>query len=691
MAEAKTSYGLGAIVWTLGVLVSLTACGAAMIGGVWAGIGGAALGVIITGVCGQLAVGRIAQFGKTVETALEQGRLEGLMESAGGDSLGRVQSLVAQKLYAAQKRETLFSQAIRSLGAAMVVCDRQGQVVEASKGLLRLLGRSETDVIGKSCRDAVFGGRAVASDASGPAETVVELAGGKSLDAVLASDSIRDAKGAVVGTVTAFVEVAETKRKLEEMEKGQAALMASGGSISEVAQRVASASEELSASADEQARGAKQQKERADSVATAMEEMTATVIEVAQNASATSEAADVAQTSARDGVDLVSRSVAGINNVAESASKLSGVLSQLDHQSGEIGRIINVINDIADQTNLLALNAAIEAARAGEAGRGFAVVADEVRKLAEKTMTATKEVEEAIRTIQLRSQDAMKSMTETERQVQESTELANQTGEALRQIMSRIEDMVMRVSQIATAAEEQSAAAEEINRSIEDIANISREADDGAEQAAAATRELADLSQELLTLAIGLSGRGAENTKLWKSEGQMRGVLPSLMQEFVRTTYGEGPYRTMQRALGDPVFLPTANYPDQVLKQMAQVVGEAAGKSSREVFLGFGRFTAPKFKKMYGRYFKASSAKELFLKIDSIHTQLTKDYPGIHPPKFEYDEHGDTLIMTYRSKRGLFDYFEGILLGAAEFFGQKAAIRVTKIDSKSAKAEIRFK
>jgi methyl-accepting chemotaxis protein len=201
---------------------------------------------------------------------------------------------------------------------------------------------------------------------------------------------------------------------------------------------------------------------------------------VAKNAGETSQAAGEASESATRGGGLVSQAVAGIEQVAVSARRLAGVLSQLQEQSAEIGRIIGVINDIAHQTNLLALNAAIEAARAGDAGRGFAVVADEVRKLAEKTMTATKEVEDAVKKIQSGSRQAIDSMAETEAQVARGTKLSGQAGQAISEVMGRIEDMTARVAQIATAAEEQSAAAEEINKSVEEIAHVAREAEEAA-------------------------------------------------------------------------------------------------------------------------------------------------------------------------------------------------------------------
>jgi len=493
-------------------------------------------------------------------------------------------------------------------------------------------------------------------------------------------------KGAVI---TVSDQTASLDRQ-REVAAQQERLSRAGARISELAEHVASATELLSASADDQAQGAQKQRSQTTAVATAMEEMTGTVIEVARNASATSEAAAMAQRSAGEGAAMVTRAVAAINEVSQSAAQLGREVGELDARAEEIGRIIGVINDIADQTNLLALNAAIEAARAGEAGRGFAVVADEVRKLAEKTVAATKEVEQAIGTIQERSRHAMAAMRRTEDQVGESTSLSNQAGDALKLITENIGDMVQRVEQIATAAEEQSASAEEIKHSVEDIADIAGDADEAAGQAAGATRDLAKLAQDLLDLSKGVQGGDSGGMNFRESEGRMKGVLPKLAMLFVRERYGEDAFEGVQEEMGHPVFLPAESYPDQVLSQVAELASALAGVTVREFFLDLGRFTVGKFNEMYPGYFKDESLKSFYLRMNDIHAKLTKANPGIQPPNFTYEDKGDDLFMNYRSNRGLFDYFEGILLGAAEFKGERVRIQVKPFDATSARAEIVF-
>ncbi len=679
------------IVWGLGVVISLFPIAAFAVAAWWAAIAAAVIGIVLTGVMVALLKKADAPLQAVVEEAARENSTVKLTSLAGDDPLaGQLAGIFEQS----RESVALWRSALMRLGTPLIITDGNGKIVLANDAMGALLGRAAEQLIGETGSRIFAGNGGAAFDAAlgGAEKNGIEInweIKGNTISAFFWAAPLGKQNNPP-GVVAAAADVSVFNNRFEALEKQQGELVASGSGISDLAQKVASASEELSASADELASGAQRQRGQADSVATAMEEMTATVLEVAQNASATAEVAGEAQDAAREGVDLVSRAVTGINSVSTSAAELSQVLSQLDGQAGEIGRIINVINDIADQTNLLALNAAIEAARAGEAGRGFAVVADEVRKLAEKTMTATKEVEQAIRTIQSSSHEAMNSMEQTERQVQESTNLSNQAGDALQQIMTQIDDMVMRVSQIATAAEEQSAAAEEINQNVEEIARITMEAEEGSIQSAEATRSLAELSQELLTLSLDMSGTSQDSSKLWKSSGQMRGVLPKLMQDFIREQHGDALLGKVSGLMGNPVFLPTSNYPDKVLHQMASIVEDFTGRPLKETMKDFGHYTVPQFYKMYQSYFREKNLKKFFLSIDDLHKKLTKDYPGINPPKFSYDDQGNALIMTYQSDRGLFHYFEGILYGAADFLKGKISVNITVLDSARAQATIKF-
>jgi len=287
--------------------------------------------------------------------------------------------------------------------------------------------------------------------------------------------------------VTDLTAIKESQRTIERVAE----------QASSIAHRVAASSEELSAQVEEVSRGAEMQRARVESTATAMTEMNSTVLEVAKNAGNASEQSEATKNKARDGATLVDKVVQSINLVHKVATTLQTNMQELGSQAESIGGVMNVISDIADQTNLLALNAAIEAARAGEAGRGFAVVADEVRKLAEKTMSATQEVGANITAIQQSARTNINEVGEAAKAVTEATSLANTSGQALTEIVSLATANSSVVTSIATAAEEQSATSEEINQSIEEISRIVADTSDGMTQAAQAVHDLAQTAQEL--------------------------------------------------------------------------------------------------------------------------------------------------------------------------------------------------
>ncbi|OLN25772.1 Methyl-accepting chemotaxis protein [Desulfovibrio sp. DV] len=292
---------------------------------------------------------------------------------------------------------------------------------------------------------------------------------------------------------------ADEARKKAETAKAEGMLQAAM-ELEGIVEVVTSASEELSAQIEQSSRGAEEQARLTGETATAMEEMNATVLEVAKNAAHAAETSGNARHKAQDGSQLVTQVVTSISEVQSQALGMKTDMTSLGKQAEGIGQILNVISDIADQTNLLALNAAIEAARAGEAGRGFAVVADEVRKLAEKTMTATKEVGDAIRGVQDGARKNIHNVEQAVSKIDTATDLANKSGQALGEIVSLVDLATDQVRSIATASEQQSAASDEINRGVEDVSRISAETSDAMRQSSQAVGELAHQAQMLKTL-----------------------------------------------------------------------------------------------------------------------------------------------------------------------------------------------
>ncbi|MHC1711273.1 MAG: methyl-accepting chemotaxis protein [Solidesulfovibrio sp.] len=321
-----------------------------------------------------------------------------------------------------------------------------------------------------------------------------------------------DMDGELLGSIVFWTDLTDIILQQHKLEERNTIIAQAAARLQDVAEVATTASEELSAQIEQSSRGAEQQSRRIAETATAMEEMNSTVMEVTKNASQAAQSSETARQKAQEGERTVSEVIGGIENVQKRALVLKQDMSNLGHQAEGIGAVMNVISDIADQTNLLALNAAIEAARAGEAGRGFAVVADEVRKLAEKTMTATKEVGEAIRGIQEGTRKNMENVDHTVTDIDHSTALVKKSGETLGEIVHLVEVATDQVRSIATASEQQSATSEEINRSLEDVSTISAETAEAMTQSAQAVSELANQTLELKELIekmqSGDSGRG---------------------------------------------------------------------------------------------------------------------------------------------------------------------------------------
>ena len=260
--------------------------------------------------------------------------------------------------------------------------------------------------------------------------------------------------------------------------------------LGDSATQLVSAANEVATASEQMSRGSKDQTDQMSQVSAAIEEMTANIVESSKNAGEAADGAKAASDTATGGGQVVSETMRGMERIAGVVRGSAESIGKLAQSADQIGEIVGVIDDIADQTNLLALNAAIEAARAGEQGRGFAVVADEVRKLAERTGKATGEITQMIKGIQDETREAVQAMEKGVQEVDSGRELADKAGNSLSEIVTMSQRVMDMVQQIASASDEQSSAAEQISKSVENVSSIARESASGAAQSAAAAEEL---------------------------------------------------------------------------------------------------------------------------------------------------------------------------------------------------------
>ncbi len=431
---------------------------------------------------------------QALEAAIEAGRL-----GAEGDHTrfsGEFASLIKGTNSILRRFRTI----VDAIPSPVIMLDKQLVIRYMNTVAIKIGGENYQ---GRTCADIFRGedhgspscalARAVETNSPQSAETVAHPGGSGALNISYTAIPMLDSEGRLVSVLQLIIDLTHIKSVQNTIMKVASQALA-------IADRVAGASAELSARVGDVSRGANVQRDRVASTAAAMEEMNSTVMDVARNAGEASEQAEATRKQAREGAELVNKVIGAVQRVQNVAEELQDNMQDLGKQAEAIGGVMDVISDIADQTNLLALNAAIEAARAGEAGRGFAVVADEVRKLAEKTMNATTEVGASIQGIQAATGANIQRVSEASKSVSDATALAEVSGSALREIVELAGTNSALISSIAAAVEEQSATSEEINRSVDAINSIAVETAFGMDQSSSAVRDLSDMAQDLKNL-----------------------------------------------------------------------------------------------------------------------------------------------------------------------------------------------
>jgi methyl-accepting chemotaxis protein len=436
------------------------------------------------------------------------------MEVKTSDEVGRLAEAfngLMNANFAAMKENENYMNMLNAVSDPIFAVDENMRIIAANKKTAEFAGKDVKALVGMACRDifklGVCGGQhcpvAMAkSQGRGVEGSEMELRiDGKTRVVLPVSNPIKNSEGETSGFVAVIRDVTEMAAKEREMAENLAVTQSVNEEINEAGVHIAEALDSISTQIAEVRNGSEQQSIGVASTAAAMNEMNATVLEVARNAHDAADNAVSAKEKAQEGAQVADQAVKSIASVETQILALQEKMTALGEQAEGIGRIIGVINDIADQTNLLALNAAIEAARAGEAGRGFAVVADEVRKLAEKTMVATKEVESAVAEIQRGAKDNMEATAGAAKDIVEGARMAGRSGEYLQDILRLVDETSTRVHSIAVAAEQQSASSEEINVAIEEVNRISTETADGMAHSAQAVNDLSELAARLRDIA----------------------------------------------------------------------------------------------------------------------------------------------------------------------------------------------
>ena len=449
--------------------------------------------------------------GKIEDIILDRADLGSSIPIKYDDEIGDMTAMfnrLLSKLNIMVKEMEVYVHVLNAVPDPIFAVDDTEKVILVNTAMIELSALSEQELKNSTCTD-VFRNTSCDSEQcsvhmckkSGKQEIadVVKMkdSARKDIHIQAVSDILKDKNGSLLGYVTVARNVTDLVIKEQNINEQLERINEVNKSTALVAGNIYRYSEDLEKEMGSVNESVGVQHQRLAETSTAMEEMNVSVLAVAESASSASSKSLNTRNMAQDGANIVDETRNAITAVRNQTDTLSDIMDQLGTQAQSIGGVLGVINDIADQTNLLALNAAIEAARAGEAGRGFAVVADEVRKLAEKTVDATKEVEAVIKGIQDRAKSSKELTAKTASLVIVAAESAEKSGISLKSIVDLADESAADVSNIAAAAEEQSASSEEINRAMQDVNELALSVSERVEGSAKSLTELVKLAEEL--------------------------------------------------------------------------------------------------------------------------------------------------------------------------------------------------